>query len=223
MNESSVTKIESIQTPGDWIDVKAKVVQLWDSNAESISQVGLLGDETGQIKFISWKKSKLPLLEEGESYLIKTVVVDSWQGKLQLNLNRKTEIKKIEEEVESESSEMGGIIRGIVPESGLVLRCPSCKRVLVEEGVCMVHGEVESVPDLRVKASFDADNSSRIITLNRKITENLLDVSLDEAREMGDSKLDRLIREKLVGSRFKIQGVESGKYLHVREIEPIED
>jgi len=74
-----VKKIDDIQKSGDWIDLKAKVVRLWNPNSNPISQIGLLGDETGQIKFISWKKSNLPELKEGKSYQIKKIVTDKCQ------------------------------------------------------------------------------------------------------------------------------------------------
>ncbi|NLK32927.1 MAG: replication protein A, partial [Methanosarcina flavescens] len=45
--EPQLTKIADISENGQWANLKAKVVQLWENTHESISQVGLLGDETG--------------------------------------------------------------------------------------------------------------------------------------------------------------------------------
>jgi len=45
------SKIKDINTEDKWINVRVRVVQLWEPNSPSIAQVGLLGDETGTIKF----------------------------------------------------------------------------------------------------------------------------------------------------------------------------
>ncbi|MFW6048468.1 MAG: replication protein A, partial [Candidatus Natronoplasma sp.] len=57
--------LSELNEDGEWVSLKVKVLQLWESNSDSISQVGLLGDETAKIKFVSWKKADLPDLEEG--------------------------------------------------------------------------------------------------------------------------------------------------------------
>src|SRR5699024_11269613 len=49
-------EISSINTAEEWIDITAKVVELWEPRSDSIAQVGLVGDETGRIKFTSWAK-----------------------------------------------------------------------------------------------------------------------------------------------------------------------
>jgi len=52
-------KIADINTEDRWINLRVRVVQLWEPNSPSIAQVGLLGDETGTIKFTSWSNAKL--------------------------------------------------------------------------------------------------------------------------------------------------------------------
>src|SRR5512147_1688120 len=64
-SESPLTKIKDITSDGRWISLKAKVIQLWENEKASISQIGLLGDDTGTIKFVCFAKSDLPLVEEG--------------------------------------------------------------------------------------------------------------------------------------------------------------
>ena len=46
-------KVMEINEPGLWVDLKVKVAQLWETNSDAISQSGLVGDETGIIKFVS--------------------------------------------------------------------------------------------------------------------------------------------------------------------------
>jgi replication factor A1 len=85
---------------GQWANLRAKVVQLWENTHESISQVGLLGDETGIIKFTIWKNAELPLLEQGESYLLRSVVVGEYNDRFQVQVNKNSSIEKLSEPVE---------------------------------------------------------------------------------------------------------------------------
>ena len=66
--EPQLTKIADILENGQWANMEVKVIQLWENTHESISQVGLLGDETGIIKFTKWQNTELPDLEQERSY-----------------------------------------------------------------------------------------------------------------------------------------------------------
>jgi replication factor A1 len=92
--------LNTIDTAEEWIDITAKVVELWEPRSDSIAQVGLLGDNTGTIKFTSWTKSELPTLEEGAVYHIGNVVTDEYQGQYSVKLNRTTTIEETDEEIE---------------------------------------------------------------------------------------------------------------------------
>jgi replication factor A1 len=65
--ETPQVKASDIKEDGKWVTLRGKVVQLWETNHESISQVGLLGDESGTIKFTKWTKANLPQVEEGKA------------------------------------------------------------------------------------------------------------------------------------------------------------
>ncbi len=47
--------------------LKVKVMQIWDNTSDKITQTGLIGDETGIIKFTIWESANLPPMEEGRS------------------------------------------------------------------------------------------------------------------------------------------------------------
>lgn len=89
---SRYIEIGSITEDNKWVNLDVEVVQLWQPEHESISQVGLLSDASGRVKFVSWKKSDLPLLEEKHYYRVKNAVVNFYEGKPSISLNRKTEI-----------------------------------------------------------------------------------------------------------------------------------
>ena len=65
---NAAVELADIDEAEQWVDVTAKVVELWEPRSDSVAQVGLLGDESGRIKFTKWAKSDLPKLAEGAVY-----------------------------------------------------------------------------------------------------------------------------------------------------------
>jgi replication factor A1 len=98
MNSEKV-KVSDIKEPGRWVDLEIKVLQLWEPTSDTISQTGLIGDDTGKIKFTKWARDNLPNMVEGESYLLKKVVTDEFQGRFGIRLNRVSKIEELESEV----------------------------------------------------------------------------------------------------------------------------
>lgn len=232
--ETPVVKAADIKEDGKWVTLRAKVVQLWEANQESISQVGLLGDESGTIKFTKWAKaSALPAIEEGKSYIFKNVITSEWQGQFSVKLNKTSEIVSINEDIEvgSTPTEFSGAIVDIQSGSGLIKRCPECNRALVK-GACGEHGKVEGIYDLRVKAVMDDGERVQDILLNREITEALTGITLDKAREMATEALDQavvldLIKSKLVGRYFVVTGAKLDRFILVEtiklDVKPLEE
>ncbi len=211
--------IADLDEDGEWVSIEAKVLQLWEANSDSISQVGLMGDETGKIKFVCWEKGELPELEEGGIYRIKGAVVDSWEGKYQVNLNSRTSITELDKEVEVGGGEsFEDRIVGIVPKSGYIERCPECKRVLVNDH-CPVHIEVEAEEDVRVKASLQ--NEDKIAVFNGEKAEELLGMTLEECKEVDEDDMEPLIYGKLVGKRMRLEGEEFDENVVVNEFEEV--
>jgi replication factor A1 len=98
---ASLVKVADISEDGRWVDLKGKIVQLWENNKESISQVGLIGDETGSIKFIKWASAEIPVdLVEGKNYLFRNAVTSEWNGKFEITLNKSISIEEISDEIE---------------------------------------------------------------------------------------------------------------------------
>jgi replication factor A1 len=217
-------KIAEIEEPGRWINLRAKVVQLWDSNSDAISQVGLIGDETGSMKFVKWAKAELPELAEGKSYLLKNVVTDEFQGRFSIKLNRTSEVEELEEDVEvgSQAAEFAGALVDIQKGSGLIKRCPVCKRSLAK-GICGEHGKVEGTYDLRIKAVLDDGRRVQDILINRETTEELTGLGLEEAKQMAMEALDHevvraRIDGKLIGRYFSVTGPRVDRYILVETI-----
>jgi replication factor A1 len=224
-------ELAAIDTDEQWIDVTAKVTELWEPRSESISQVGLLGDESGTAKFVSFGTSELPELEEDAVYRLENVVTDEYQGDFSVKLNRTTGIERIEEELEvgDNTVESEGVLVDIQHGSGLIKRCPEadCTRVL-QNGRCREHGEVNGEFDLRIKGVLDDGKSVQETIFDREATEQVGDISLEEAKEMAMDALDTTvvadeISERILGRYYRVSGPTLGRYLLVNGMERIAD
>ena len=222
-------ELDTINTAEQWIDITAKVVELWEPRSDAIGQVGLLGDDTGRIKFTAWAKSDLPTLEEGEVYHLGNVVTDEYEGQFSVKLNRTTTIEETDEEIEvgDNTTEIEGAMVDMQSGSGLIKRCPNddCTRVL-QNGRCSEHGEVEGEFDLRVKGVIDNGNEVHETIFNQEMTEELTGVSLDEAKERAMDALDTSvvgddIRDEILGKYYRIEGPTLGRYVLANEFEQL--
>ena len=227
--ENKEIELAAIDADEQWIDVTAKVTELWEPRSESISQVGLLGDQSGTTKFVSFATSDLPELEEGAVYRLTNLVTDEYQGDFSVKLNRTTEIERLEEDIEvgDNTVEAEGVLIDVQNGSGLIKRCPEadCTRVL-QNGRCSEHGEVDGEFDLRVKGVLDDGSAVQETIFDREATEELGGISLEEAKEMAMDALDTTvvadeISEKVLGRYYRVSGPTLGRYLLVNEMDEI--
>jgi len=221
--------LADIDEPDRWVDVTAKVVELWEPRSDSIDQVGLLGDESGTIKFTKWAKSDLPSMAEGTVYRLGNVVTDEYQGRYSVKLNRTTTIEELDEDLEVGDNEVvvEGALVDIQSGSGLIKRCPEedCTRVL-QNGRCAEHGEVEGEFDLRIKGVVDDGEEVYEVLFDKDGTEELTDISIEEAREMAMDALDTAVvademREKTLGRYYRIEGPTFSRYVLADAVEEL--
>ncbi len=221
--------VGEIDQDEQWVDVTVKVVELWEPRSESIAQVGLVGDESGRSKFVSFATSELPELEEGASYSLENVVTDEYQGDYSIKLNRTTTITKLDEDVEvgDNSTTVEGALVDVQSGSGLIKRCPEegCTRVL-QNGRCSEHGEVDGEFDLRIKAVIDDGREVHDVIFNREATEELTGIELESAKQQAMDALDTTvvadgIREDIVGRYFRVSGPTLGRYVLANEFEQL--
>lgn len=218
---SDRVSIGEIDSPEEWIDVTGKVVELWEPRSDAIDQVGLFGDDTGTVKFTKWAKSDLARLEEGHVYRLKNVVTDEYQGQFSIKLNRTTSIEELDEDIEVGSTDVTitGALVDIQSGSGLIKRCPEadCTRVL-QNGRCAEHGEVDGEFDLRIKGIVDNGTEVQEVLFDREGTEDLADITLEEAKEMAMDALDTTvvadeIRDRTLGRYYEITGPRFNRYI----------
>ncbi|ELY90303.1 OB-fold tRNA/helicase-type nucleic acid binding protein [Natrialba hulunbeirensis JCM 10989] len=227
---SEAVNVEDVDEPEQWVDLTAKVIELWDPRSDSVAQVGLLGDPTGTIKFTKWAKSELPALEEGGVYSLENVVTDEYQGRYSVKLNSTTIIEELDEELEvgDDTSEIEGALIDMQSGSGLIKRCPKedCTRVL-QNGRCNEHGEVEGEFDLRIKAVVDDGLDAHEVIFDKDATENLTGLSLEEAKDMAMDALDTTvvadeIADDIVGTYYRIEGPTFGRYVLADDVSELD-
>jgi len=221
--------VEDVDEDEMWLSLTAKVVDLWDPRSDAVGQVGLLGDETGTIKFTKWADSDLPELEEGAVYHLSNLVSDEYQGDYSVKLNRTTTVEDVDEEIEvgDDTAEVEGALVDIQSGSGLIKRCPEddCTRVL-QNGRCSEHGEVDGEFDLRIKGVLDDGREVREVILDEQATEEFTGIGLQEAQDMAMDALDTSVvaeemREKTLGRYYRVTGPTMGRYLLADEVEEL--
>jgi len=189
---------------------------------------GMMADETGRIRFTIWGDARL---KEDDVVKVNSAFAKAWKGIPQISFDEKAEITRIKGgfpsakdlsaskgvEISTLMGEAGaadvtvsGVILQIKEGSGLVFRCPECKRVL-QKGTCRIHGKVEGVADLRIKAIVDDGTGALSVVMNRGITEELLEMGIDDciekAREVMDYDVVKgLVEEKLIAKPIEITG-----------------
>ena len=222
-------QVADVDAPEEWVDITAKVIELWDPRSDAVAQVGLLGDETGTIKFTKWSKSDLPGLEEGGVYHLRNVVTDEYQGRFSVKLNRTTVIEERDEDLEvgDDDVTVEGALVDIQSGSGLIKRCPEedCTRVL-QNGRCNEHGEVDGEFDLRIKGVLDDGEDVHEVLFDREGTEDLTGITLEEAKDMAMDALDTSVvademRAGVLGRYYRVSGPTYGRYVLVDEMEEL--
>ncbi len=190
---------------------------------------GLLADRSGAIGFSSWSDFGLA---PGEAVRIAGGYLRTFRGRLQLVLDERAtvsqipgeglpdpaellrsgprSIARIEDEGGGEALAVEGIVVALLPPSGLVYRCPTCRRSLTA-GVCRVHGQVEGQPDLRARLVLDDGTGALTVNAGRAETERLWGVTLAEARSMlrevpDPTVLEARLSEALLGRRLRVRG-----------------
>ena len=190
---------------------------------------GLMADETGKVQFSAWHDFGL---KEGDVIRVKGGYVKAWRGIPQFSFDERAELEVLgTDEMPSmdELSEkrvhmigelmdrggaVGVVVEGVIIDirrgSGLILRCPECKRVL-QKSVCRIHGEVEGVADLRIKAVLDDGTGALTAIMGKDITEALLGKDVKECKNMAKESMDHSVIEDelknmLIATPVKITG-----------------
>jgi replication factor A1 len=196
------------------LSIEAREVEV--EGAKKAVYSGVLADETGKSQFSAWKDFGL---KAGDILRIEGAYVKSWRGIPQVGFDDRAAVTKLTSDtlpsmeklgesprvwIEDLAERGGGVdvtVRGILIDlregSGLVYRCPECRRVL-RKNACRIHGEVKGEADLRVKAVLDDGSGALTAVFNRELTEALLDKTMDQAIAMAKEAMSTdIVRDEL--------------------------
>lgn len=230
--KAPVVKINQVKVDNEWLSIKAKIVQIWENRSDKVARTGLIGDETGVIKFTVFTKNKDIIPEdfsEGNSYLFENLVSSVWNAQVNVNANKKTTITPCDEvDARRRTETITGVITAISSGSGLIKRCPECNRALVK-AQCGEHGKVDGIYDLRIKAVFSPFGKNELIELivGTEPTTELTKLSVVAAKEIATESMDAAViedrfRKEIVGRYFEVTGsMLSDSSMLVESIKPI--
>ena len=195
---------------------------------------GVLADETGRLPFTAW--IELPGIDIGSIIRIKGAQIRIFRGMPSVNILSSTKVSLVVaeearklaftfesaakdpipikiEEIDSKESifdvaAVGNMV-SVRPGSGIITRCPECSRV-IQKGNCRVHGKVEGIRDMRIKAVLDDGTGSMSVMFPRDLVEIIYGKTLEEAEQLMFSDVSKdVVYEDL--RRFL-----TGRYLAVR-------
>ncbi|MDD3039109.1 hypothetical protein [Bacteroides sp.] len=197
--------------------VQGKITQLWEPFSDKIHQTGLIADESGIIKFVSWKSSNQIPLELHKVYTLYFTNADSWNGKISLNISDALVIENDDVTLDVMNGEktISGCIVHIQSGSGLIKRCPveGCNRPLTRQNFCNIHElQPKYKYDLRLRAILDDGHTAHNVLIQCELCEKLFDMTLDkaidiaESQPLGMSEIEVIITPKIIGQYFTISG-----------------
>jgi len=214
------------------VEVKVKLLTMEERevSVEGIIKkvyTGIMGDKTGKIRYTSWTDFGI---KEGDVVEIKGAYTKSWRGAPQLIFDENAKVKKLDEDIIEEIGRKsipiyklveagGGVevgIEGVVIEvqngSGIIYRCPKCNRA-IREGVCPVDGEVEGIPDLRIKAVVDDGTGAVNAIFDKQTTEKITEKTIEDFKRMvaeagdgGEAAVEKEIKDLLIAHPIYIEG-----------------
>jgi len=225
--EPTFTSIAAI-TPGVWC-ARVKMVQEWETTHDRMLQAGIVGDETGTIRFVTWQDPMAEQLKPDTVYRIYWAGVDEFNGQLSLTLSGAVLIEDSGDiEVKSDNQEISGALVHISPGSGLIKRCPveGCGRVLSRQNFCQLH---EFQPgftyDLRIKGWVDNGRQTWDTIIGCEVVEQLTGMSISQAQDMaennplGPETVFYHLYELLLGRYFRCNGRVIENRLFIRSCE----
>jgi len=195
---------------------------------------GILADETGRLPFTAW--TELSEIDIGSVIRIEGAQVRMFRGMPSVNILSSTKVFSLGpeeaeklaftfesaakepapikiEEIDSRDSMFdvaaAGNVVSVRPGSGIITRCPECGRV-IQKGSCRVHGKVEGIRDMRIKAVLDDGTGSMSVMFPKELAEVIYGKTLEEAEQLMFSDVSKdAVYEDL--RRFL-----TGRYLAVR-------
>ena len=234
-------------------DIEVTVqVESWESRSfvsedgtERVVRSGDVIDPTGRCRLTAWCETEP---SRGDFLHLTGARVQYWQGSPDLVIDDAAQITNLSDapwepidpevhwvDIDLTSVVNGGSRRGIStsgtvvtirPDSGIIERCPECRRVL-REGACGEHGPQRGEEDLRLRFVIDNGISNASLLLSKDASEAFLGTNQESVKEeiskSGSADFVASLREKLIAKRLIVKGRsivdEQGAMLLADEVE----
>ncbi|MFB6101235.1 MAG: Single-stranded DNA binding protein [Haloplanus sp.] len=205
-------------------EVERRTIDGRDGETEILS--GVVADETARLPVTDWEPHAE--LEEGVSLRLSDVYVREYRGVPQVNVTEFSTVERLDREIRAPASaprlgigeavdagglfdvELVGNVIEVRDGSGLIERCPECRRV-VQNGQCRAHGEVDGEDDLRVKAILDDGTGTVTAILDTDLTAEVYGGDIEDATQAARDAMDKevvadTIRDRIVGREYRVRG-----------------
>ena len=206
---------------------------------------GEVSDPTGRCRLTAWWEADP---SRGDFLHLTGARVQYWQGSPDLVIDDAAQVANLSDapwepidpevhwvEIDLTSVVNGGSRRGIRtsgtvvavrPDSGIIERCPECRRVL-RDGACGEHGPQRGDEDLRLRFVIDNGISNASLLLSKDASEAFLETNQESVKEeiskSGSADFVASLREKLIAKRLIVKGRsivdEQGTMLLADEVE----
>ena len=225
--EPKELKVNELRSGIGKVDVTARILEINSHDADVNGEPkkvfsGILADETGKAQFTSWHDFNI---KKGDVLRITGGYVKSWKGIPQLTFDSTASVKKLEKSKISkddlESNKMPlhilvekrgaldvqvqGTVIDVRAGSGLITRCPECKRV-IQDSICSLHGKVEGITDIRIKLVLDDGTGAVGAILNREVTERIIGMSLNDLKKMKQDDILEMVNKLLIANKIILKG-----------------
>jgi replication factor A1 len=240
-SEHGPVPIAEVPSIGDeeWVDVRGKIVQMWEAAHDSIAAKFLIADDTDETLAVTvWQKSMdnndWDSFSEGDVLRFDNVVTEEYDGKYSIKVNSDSVVAPVEDaDFDPDANrelEFSAQFVGHYEGSGLIKRCPEddCSRVL-DNGQCEEHGQMDDFEwDLRIKAVIDDGTMAAELILDQEQVEALTGMDMTAAQEIARDTLDRenVIEElssRLMGKTLEGQATKMGSRLIANDVAVAED
>ena len=188
-------------------------------------------DPTGRCRITAWQE--LPVDEKSLPVFasLSGVRVRSWQGTPDITIDNVEQVEVLKsapwETIDSSNHwvqheltklvtgssvngvETTGCVVSVRSDSGIIHRCPDCRRVLRDHS-CSEHGMVEGNKDLRLRMVLDDGSNSASLLFNRESSEKYLGKTMEQVSEELDNSGSEIfleeLRSTLLGQRVTTRG-----------------
>ena len=234
----SVSKIEDLRDGSRDVEIVVEIQKMIrrdfqgkDGESKSVWS-GDVADPTGKCRTSMWEEPPFDFESTPVVVRIKGARVRAWQGVPDITVDNSSQIEVLAaapwgedvdlannfvsvelDELASGASRVGistkGTIVSVREDSGIIYRCPECRRVL-RDGECATHGSQEGNMDVRLRMVLDNGKSTISLIVNKSATESLLGMSQADissnVSENGSMQFIQDLRERLLGRELLANG-----------------